>query len=232
MRYIWIFIWIFILNLFYKRVAPEDSIYYDSFDEFGYRRMIPLFLAISAFIPILIIAVFGEARNDVPFYTMAFKAMPSTIEDAKVYIRANDEGKLFAAFSILIKMLFGYDKTIYRFSIFLFHAIPVMYLFRKYSQDYFLSLYLFCAAAMPIAWMMNGLRQFMAAGIILLATPLLENKKYIKLFIVILIASLIHQTAIVMIPLLLIADGKAFNKRTLFFILCAVVVFLGFFHNR
>ena len=66
----------------------------------------------------------------------------------------------------------------------------------------------------------------MAVTIIFAATSLMLRKKYVPLFLVILFASLFHQSALLMIPIVLIAQGKAWNTRTLLFIAAAVVAVL------
>ena len=50
------------------------------------------------------------------------------------------------------------------------------------------------------------------------------DKKYAKAIVLILIASLMHQSALLMIPFIFIAQGKAWNKKTLLFILAVIVV--------
>ena len=66
----------------------------------------------------------------------------------------------------------------------------------------------------------------MAVTIIFAATSLMLRKKYVPLFLVILFASLFHQSALLMIPIVLIAQGRAWNTRTLLFIAAAVVAVL------
>ena len=95
------------------------------------------------------------------------------------------------------------------------------------------SVFLFVASTDYISWMFNGIRQFMAVTIILLATPLMIKQtkhfileKYLPLFAVILFASLFHQSALLMIPFVIICQGKAWNKWTLIFMAAVVVAIL------
>lgn len=57
------------------------------------------------------------------------------------------------------------------------------------------------------------------------------RNKYVSLILVILLASLFHQSALIMIPIVLIAQGKAWNTRTLLFIAIIIiaVLFVGRF---
>ena len=52
----------------------------------------------------------------------------------------------------------------------LVHSVPVVLIFRKYSENYLMTIFLFVAGSYHVGWMMNGLRQFMAVVIIFAAT--------------------------------------------------------------
>ena len=49
------------------------------------------------------------------------------------------------------------------------------------------------------------------------------QKKWIPALVMILLASTMHQSALIMIPILLIVQGPAWNKRTVLFLLAALV---------
>mgnify|MGYP000314411264 CR=1 FL=1 len=53
------------------------------------------------------------------------------------------------------------------------------------------------------------------------------QKEYFKTIIVILLLSTIHQTALIMIPIIFIIQGKAFNKKTMFLIFLTLIVLVG-----
>ena len=78
---------------------------------------------------------------------------------------------------------------------------------------------------------MNGLRQFMAVTILLITIPYLIEKKYFKVCLIVLIATAFHQTAIIMLPILLIVRGKIFNKYTMFFIVISIFTMAMFSFN-
>lgn len=119
--------------------------------------------------------------------------------------------------------MFGNSFTAFRVIIALIHSIPIIYIFRKYSEDYWIAIYLFVASSVHIGWMMNGLRQFIAVAIILFALPYVINRKYMKAIFIILLASTIHVTALCMLPIIFIVQGKVGNKRTMFFIVMAII---------
>lgn len=87
-----------------------------------------------------------------------------------------------------------------------------------------MSFFLFLASTDYISWMFNGIRQFTAVTITFIGIKFILDKKYAKAIVLILIASLMHQSALLMIPFIFIAQGKAWNKKTLLFILAVIVV--------
>ena len=79
--------------------------------------------------------------------------------------------------------------------------------------------------------MYNGIRQFIAVTIILLATKHIAKKKYVRAIVIILFAATIHQSALIMIPIIFFVQGEAWNKRTVVFalIIMASVMFINQF---
>lgn len=89
---------------------------------------------------------------------------------------------------------------------------------------YYHYIYLFIASGCHIAWMMNGLRQFLAVSIVLLATPFIIKRKYFLSIIIILVAASVHTSAVVMIPIIFIVQGKPWNRRTILFIFLSIIM--------
>ncbi|MDD5923376.1 MAG: EpsG family protein [Clostridia bacterium] len=177
-------------------------------------------MAIIIFLPIILCAAYGDMIGDGPGYCIAYNAQKpdfSTIDWDK-----KDPG--FTVVKIIIKKLFGEGDTPFRLSMAILHGLPVILVMRYYSSDYVTSIFLFVMTNFYTAWMLNGIRQFLAAVIIFAATPLLLKKNYILLIPIILAASTIHNTAILMVPVSIIVQGKAWNKRTVMFIIMALAL--------
>ena len=83
--------------------------------------------------------------------------------------------------------------------------------------------FLFLASTDYVSWIFNGMRQFVAVTITVACFPWILQKKYMKAIIVILIASLFHQSALLVLPFVFIVQGKAWNKKTLLFIIMVVI---------
>ena len=72
---------------------------------------------------------------------------------------------------------------------------------------------------------MNGIRQIMAAAIMVLGWPLLRKRRIIPFMLVVLLASTFHASAIIMLPLCLIICGKRYNAGVWIFFLFVLLCF-------
>lgn len=183
--------------------------------------------AIITFLPIFFTASMGDVLVDVHAYIAQFKDISPSFAD----IDWSSKGPGFTFIEVIIKNIFGDNVTAFRLVIALIQSLPIILIYRYYSSNYLMSIFMFVSMAFYISWMMNGLRQFVAAAIIFSATPLLVKKKYIPLIIVILLASTIHNTALIMLPVVFIVQGQAWNKRTIMFIIAAIVAMYVFGNN-
>lgn len=175
------------------------------------------------FFPIFWLACMGPEINDVPMYLSSYKSLPFSFAEILQYLSTMESGQGFVILEWLIKIVFGNSLRAFRVIIALIHSIPIIYIFRKYSEDYWIAIYLFVASSVHVGWMMNGLRQFIAVVIIFFALPYVVNRKYMKLIFIILLASTIHVTALCMLPIVFIVQGKSGNKKTMFFIALAII---------
>lgn len=187
-----------------------------------------LIWAFVAFAPVIYLAAFTTPRSDTGLYLTIYKNLDISWKALKDTLLADESGKGFFAFQWLIKNVFRGSETAYRLILALLHSIPVLYVFRKYSDNFILTTFLFIATGCHIAWMMNGLRQFLAVCIIMAATPLMLEKKFIPLIGVILFAATIHSSAILMLPVVFIVQGRAWNYKTVFFIIITIIMMYAF----
>lgn len=77
-----------------------------------------------------------------------------------------------------------------------------------------------------LSWMFNGMRQFIAVCIILLSFELILRKKVLWAIAVILLAATFHASALIMIPLIFVIQGRAWNRKMLLFLACVGVAIL------
>lgn len=177
--------------------------------------------AIIVFLPVFFCVVFGDLRNDLGGYVVGYQKLESSVSD--VFANWSQmRGGGFTLIEIYIKQFFGNDVTAFRMIIALIQSIPIVLVYRKYSEDYALSIFLFVANGYYDGWMMNGVRQFISVCIIFAATPLMLKKKYLPLaIIVVLLAYTIHSSAIMMLAAVILVHFKPWKQLTL----CSFVVF-------
>ncbi|WP_394218325.1 EpsG family protein [Halobacillus trueperi] len=97
----------------------------------------------------------------------------------------------------------------------------------KYSRLFELSLYVYITGGLFIV-SMNGIRQVLAAAIAFTALRYIMNGNVKRYMIVILVASLFHQSALVLLPIYFLVRFKAWSKATVALLLLSVVIVIGF----
>ncbi len=97
------------------------------------------------------------------------------------------------------------------------------YIIGKYAQDLPLSLLLMMT--LDLISSMNGIRQVMAGAITLLGLPFIRDKKPIPYFLLVLLASTLHKSALVLIPLYFVISGKRLNLGIWIFLSFVAVSF-------
>ena len=126
----------------------------------------------------------------------------------------------------LVKNFISHNDIVWFLLIAAFQLFAVAYLYRAYSRNFFISVFLFIASGDYLAWVHNGMRQFLAVSIVLFSFRYIIEKQYIKAVIVILIASCLHGSALIMLPLIFVVQGKAWNLRTVLMIISAIIAVL------
>lgn len=182
--------------------------------------------AIMAFLPVIIWAGFrsGAGYADTNAYIFMYSQIPRKISKLVQYLSHIEKDIGFAVFSSIIKLIFGTNYTPFLLIIAVIQGGIIVTFFRRYSSNYLMSIFLFIASAEYVSWMFNGIRQFLAVVIIVAATPLMLKKKYFSLILIILLASTFHQTALIMIPVVFIVQGKPWNWKTILLIILAIGV--------
>lgn len=187
--------------------------------------------ALLVFAPIIWMAGTRDNFGDTGMYAQSFLNMPNSLGEMGDYILERPKDTGFYVFSALIKVFISDKFFVYLTILAVIQGIAIVFVYRKYSTSYIFSVFLFVISTDYVAWMYNGMRQFTAVAIIFATTALMLKKKYIPLIVAILVVSTLHQSALLMIPLVFIAQGEAWNKKTLIFIALALlaILFVGEF---
>ncbi|MDR7239986.1 transmembrane protein EpsG [Neobacillus drentensis] len=119
------------------------------------------------------------------------------------------------------------DPQILLFATALLTNALIIFVFYKYSRFIELSIYVYITNGFFLT-SMNGIRQCLAAAIIFAATKYLMNGSWKRYMLVVLIASTIHQTALVLMPIYFIVRRRAWTKVAFIFIILAIIIVIGF----
>ena len=182
--------------------------------------------ALLVIAPVIIWAGFrsGAGYVDTNAYIRMYEKIPTGIGDLFHYItvvQTKDPG--FSIYLAIIKKIFGSSYTPFLFISALIQVFAVTFFFRKYSSQFMISMFIFIASTEYFSWMFNGLRQFLAVAIALIAFRFLFEKKYIPYVLLILLASTIHLTAIILLPVAFIVNSRPWSIRV--FIVLGIAIF-------
>lgn len=189
------------------------------------ERVAPWF-AVMAVLPLVYFASVRGGIADTALYIEEYGKMPGQLSGLSEYISTVQKDQGFYYVSALIKCLIGNRVTVYLFIIAAIQCFLIFRIFRKYTAAFVTAFFLFIASTDFVSWIFNGMRQFTAVAITVACFPFILKKKYIPAIIGILIASLFHQSALLVIPFVFIVQGKAWNKKTVLFIAASIIAVL------
>lgn len=122
---------------------------------------------------------------------------------------------------------FSHDPQLLIFVTALITNVLIVLVLYKYARMFELSLYVYITGGMFLT-SMNGIRQFLAAAIVFAATKYIFEGNWKKYILIILLASTVHQTALILIPIYFIVRKEAWSKQTYILLVCAVLIVIGF----
>ena len=218
-EYYFIFVWMAVIAYISMSMQVKERILVLGKLEWRWN----ILMAIIVFLPIIHLASMGTPINDTSIYIARFNESEASWSSVIQAIKQHESGFGFTVFQDTVKILTGGSVTAYRVILAICQILPIIFIFRKYSTSYMVSAYLFVASGCHIAWMMNGLRQFLAAAIVFAGTGFIIRKKLIPAIVLILIAATVHTSALIMLPVVFIVQGKAWNKKTMLYIVAIII---------
>ena len=228
--YFLILLWLCLMAVFSRFVETTETRWFLGRE----RKVTKWWFTILVFFPLLIMAMLRKSSiGDTGVMIGTYNGMPSDFSAIPAYYAAQKKDKAYYVMACIIKCIFGSDYRIYFLIIAMIQAFGLLKLYKKYSSSFVMTIFLFVTSTDYISWMQNGARQFVAVSICLLAAGWIMEKKYIPAVITVLIASRFHQSALLVIPMIFIVQGKLWNARTLLFIFLAVlaIVYVEQFTN-
>ena len=211
-------IWIFAAGIVLYKMPKKEELVCGQVQERYYW-----FTAVLLVIPYVLWAGYRTGGADTAAYMMSFRrASASFAEIPKIlFSDAKDPG--FTALMVFVKSCGITSYQHFFLLIAAFQMWCMVYTFRRYSPNFWLSIFLFVISTDYLSWMQNGIRQFTAVCMTFAAFDLMVRRKYIKFALVVLIAMQIHGSAVLMLPLAYIMQGQALNRKTLLTILGAAL---------
>lgn len=226
-NYWWLLIWIFVGGGTLATFIPKQR-------ELVQGEMVECwnkYAAVILVLPYIIWAGFrSDAFGDTGAYRAGFRDAPSHLGQLAEYLTTITKDKGYTVLTVFLKGIIGNSDILFFLIIAAIQLLCIVHVCRKYSCNYWMSIFLFVASTDYIAWMHNGIRQFLAITIVFAATELLIKKKYLPLILIILLASTFHASMLFMIPVVFIVQGKAWNKKSVLCIIACIVAL--FFVDR
>lgn len=227
-NYWWLLIWLALAGGLLSFAIPKQQVHVLGKTEYRWGLIPALVLAC----PYAIWAGFrADGFGDTSAYRFMFDVAPSSISGLVSKLAEDGKDKGFTVLTTFFKLIFGNSDVLFFLLIAIFQMLCIAVVYRKYSTDYLLSFFLFIASTDYMSWMFNGIRQFIAAAGFLACFGLLVKKKYGLLICAILLLATIHASVLIMLPIIFVIQGKAWNKRTVLFILAigVLIVFVDRF---
>lgn len=210
-NYWWLLIWLVAVGGFLAVVVPKRPVKVLEKIEYRWSWVAVLILIC----PYIIWAGTRSHFGDTESYRNWFLSVSSIGEEIGFAFSGNAKDPGFSILLAFIKCVIGNNDVLFFLMIAAFQMLCIAYFFRKYSDGFLLCMFMFVLSTDYLSWMFNGMRQFIAVCIVLLTFGSIVRKKYLSAIIVILLASTIHASALIMLPIIFIIQGQAWNRKTI-----------------
>lgn len=182
--------------------------------------------AVMLVIPYILWAGYRGYYVDTGAYIRHFQLTASTLSAIPNEIATKDDWG-FYCFIVILKSMGVQSYETFFLILAALQILCMVYIFRRYSSDMWISFFMFIASTDYMSWMQNGIRQFTAVCITFAAFELLVRRKYVWFTIVTLIASTFHGSALLMLPFAFVMVGPALNRKT-YLMIAAVTLMIPF----
>ncbi len=215
--YICLVLWIALLGAVCRRRKRIDK--YTNTVVYRATKM-QAFLAMA---PIIFFIGLRSAGADTHAYIRGYQNLPVGVDVFFQTLVEGDSEYGFRTFGIFIKTFLSSDYHVYLFIIALISGYATVSTLCRFSEDFFVSMLLFMLTG-TFTYMINGIRQYMAVSLIFMGIHFILDRKMIKYFLLVLVMSTFHTSALIMLPMYFFAAGPAWNKKTIFALLCCILV--------
>lgn len=216
--FIFMFAYILIMSYFAKTMSPSIRMIDGERTQTNISRGWAITII---FIPIVMIGLRSE-YGDTAAYIGTFNKLSTSFAEI-VNSMEDSKGVGWLLYEWFVKSYITQNSNFFLLITATLNAIGVIKLYRKYSEDYGLSMLLFFMSCSFLN-MMNGIRQFTAVTLIVFFSDWLFEKKYIRFIFIVLIASTIHISAIIWVPIMFAVQGKPWHFRTIATVAATILV--------
>jgi transmembrane protein EpsG len=178
-------------------------------------------LVFGAVLTSVLISGLRSNIGDTYFYRHAYESNDFTWNSIK-----EGENIGFGVFQMFLKQ-YSDDGQVMIFTAALITNSLIFLVLYKYSRMFELSAYVYITSGMYLV-SMNGLRQFLTAAIVFTATKFLIDGSWKRYILVVLFASTLHESALILIPIYFLVRFKAWSKATFVLIFSSIVLAIGF----
>ena len=188
--------------------------------------------AVIVFFPIFWFVTTVFMRGDMYAYQGGYNSDTMSVSEVFQNWNSIDKGPGYSLLVAFSKSIGIADFNKFRVLMALLQSLPLVLIYRRYSDDYVFSIFLFIANMIYDGWMMNGMRQFLAACIIFAAFPfMIKKKRVIFALLVVLLAMTVHNSAILMIPVILLVQFKPWGKLSIILMIGFAIALYIYIYN-
>jgi transmembrane protein EpsG len=131
----------------------------------------------------------------------------------------------FYVMTHLIYQLWPGNFVFYNLVLSMVTYVPAVIFIKRYSKDFHFSILLYISLLL-FFWPFNGARQSIALGITLLGAPFLVEKRLYWFFLIVIIASFFHSTALIIIPITFLSLAKPWSRTILISLVVSVIIII------
>lgn len=222
-----IIVWLLLFWFFRRRVKNVSPLVLAREKRQDYSNLTPILVVFMTILPMVLWAAFRDDIQDTYNYRSLFWERPVSKEYVLEVLDSDIHDKGYVLFSVLIKLIVG-NNDYWFFGICAFVSlILISYVYRRVSSEYSFSMLLFFVSCDYYSWVLNGMRQGMAAAMIFYASLMLMDKKYIRFILFTFLAFTFHSTSIVFLIAIILINQKPWSRRLVLVSLAfAVVLFI------
>lgn len=191
-----------------------------------YYKSVPLFFAFATFFVMLYFICYRSNYGDTWLYVSSFENATSNLSYIKKIIDSDSDCKGYDILLVLFKHYISDDYSVWFTFLALFSSGAFIKLYYQHSINFAMSSFLFITSG-TFTWLMNGVRQFFAVCIIIYGFNYIIERKFFRFFILVLLATTIHSTAIIWIPVYFIVVLKPWSKWIWLCIAITILIILG-----